>query len=92
MKLLVVGSIALDSIETPFGKEVNILGGSASYFSLSASMFTDVCAVAVVGKDFPEEHLDLFRSKGIAIERSLQGLCWTEFPRFVSSPGSTKKV
>lgn len=67
MKLLVVGSIALDSIETPFGKEVNILGGSASYFSLAASMFTDVCAVAVVGRDFPEEHLDLFRSKGIAL-------------------------
>jgi sugar/nucleoside kinase (ribokinase family) len=67
MKLLVVGSIALDSIETPFGKEENILGGSASYFSLAASMFTDVCAVAVVGRDFPEEHLDLFRSKGIAL-------------------------
>ena len=67
MKLLVVGSIALDSIETPFGKEVNVLGGSASYFSLAASMFTDVCAVAVVGRDFPEEHLDLFRSKGIAL-------------------------
>jgi sugar/nucleoside kinase (ribokinase family) len=67
MKLLVVGSIALDSVETPFGKEENILGGSASYFSLAASMFTDVCAVAVVGRDFPEEHLDLFRSKGLAL-------------------------
>jgi sugar/nucleoside kinase (ribokinase family) len=67
MKLLVVGSIALDTVETPFGKEENILGGSASYFSLAASMFTDVCAVAVVGSDFPEEHLDLFRSKGIAL-------------------------
>lgn len=67
MKLLVVGSIALDSVETPFGKEENILGGSASYFSLAASMFTDVCAVAVVGSDFPEEHLELFRSKGISL-------------------------
>lgn len=67
MKLLVVGSIALDTVETPFGREENILGGSASYFSLAASMFTDVCAVAVVGKDFPEEHLDLFRTKGIAL-------------------------
>ncbi|MEW6144199.1 MAG: PfkB family carbohydrate kinase [Thermodesulfobacteriota bacterium] len=67
MKLLVVGSIALDTVETPFGREENILGGSASYFSLAASMFTDVCAVAVVGKDFPEEHLDLFRSKGIEL-------------------------
>lgn len=67
MKLLVVGSIALDTVETPFGREENILGGSASYFSLAASLFTDVCAVAVVGKDFPESHLDLFRSKGIEL-------------------------
>ncbi len=68
MKLLVVGSLALDSIETPFGKEDNILGGSASYFSLAASMFTDVCVVAVVGMDFPEEHLELLRSKGVELE------------------------
>lgn len=68
MKLLVVGSIALDTVETPFGREENILGGSASYFSLAASMFTDVCAVAVVGSDFPEEHLELFRSKGISLD------------------------
>ncbi len=68
MKLLVVGSMALDTIETPFGREENVLGGSASYFSLAASMFTDVSVVAVVGKDFPEEHLELFRSKGIELE------------------------
>ncbi len=67
MKLLVVGSIALDTVETPFGREEDILGGSASYFSLAASMFTDVSAVAVVGSDFPEEHMELFRSKGIAL-------------------------
>ena len=68
MKLLVVGSMALDTVETPFGKEENVLGGSASYFSLAASMFTDVCIVAVVGWDFPEEHLELFRSKGIDLK------------------------
>jgi sugar/nucleoside kinase (ribokinase family) len=68
MKLIVVGSIALDTVETPFGREENILGGSASYFSLAASMFTDVCAVAVVGGDFPEEHLQLFKSKGISLD------------------------
>ena len=68
MKLLVVGSMALDTIETPFGKEDNILGGSASYFSLAASLFTDVCVVAVVGRDFPEQHLELLRSKGIELE------------------------
>ncbi len=68
MKLLVVGSMALDTIETPFGKEDNILGGSASYFSLAASMFAEVGIVAVVGKDFPEGHLDLFREKNIDLQ------------------------
>ncbi len=69
MSLLVVGSIALDSIETPFGKVERVLGGSASYFSLSASLFTDVHMVAVVGsKDFPREHIDLFKSKNIDTE------------------------
>ncbi len=59
MSVLVVGSMALDSVETPFGKVENILGGSASYFSLAASNFTDVNVVAVVGNDFPEEHIQL---------------------------------
>jgi len=68
MNLLVVGSMALDSIETPFGKEDNILGGSASYFSLAASMFTQVGIVAVVGNDFPDRHLELFQSKKIELE------------------------
>ena len=68
MKLLVVGSMALDNIETPFGKEEGILGGSASFFSLAANMFTKVGIVAVVGNDFPEQHLDLFRSKDIELE------------------------
>jgi len=68
MKLLVVGSMALDTIETPFGKEENILGGSASYCSLAANMFTDVGIVAVVGEDFPEAHVNLFKSKGIELE------------------------
>ena len=60
--------MALDSIETPFGKEDNILGGSASYFSLAASMFTKVGIVAVVGNDFPDRHLELFQSKKIELE------------------------
>jgi len=56
MSVLVVGSVALDSIETPFGGVQDVLGGSASYFSLAASLFTDVKIVAVVGDDFPEEY------------------------------------
>lgn len=65
MSLLVVGSIALDDVETPFGKERGILGGSASYFSIAASNFTQVKVVAVVGDDFPEDHLKTFQSYNI---------------------------
>ena len=65
MSILVVGSVALDSVETPFGKEDNILGGSATYFSTSASFFTDVNLVAVVGDDFPQEHVDYLKSRDI---------------------------
>ena len=53
MSILVVGSVAFDSVETPFGMGDNVLGGSATYFSTSASFFTDVNLVAVVGEDFP---------------------------------------
>ena len=60
MSILVVGSVAFDSVKTPFGEAKEILGGSASYFSISASFFSPVNLVAVVGNDFPQEHLDLF--------------------------------
>ncbi len=66
MSLLVVGSIALDTIETPFGKREYILGGSASFISLTSSYFTnDIRMVGIVGYDFPKEELDFFQSKGI---------------------------
>ncbi|BCR05557.1 adenosine kinase [Desulfuromonas versatilis] len=65
MSILVVGSVAFDSVETPFGQVEEILGGSGTYFSTSASFFTDVSLVAVVGEDFPEEHLDFLRSRSI---------------------------
>ncbi|MDF1579725.1 MAG: PfkB family carbohydrate kinase [Desulfuromonadales bacterium] len=65
MSILVIGSVAFDSVETPFGKVEDILGGSATYFSTSASFFTDVNLVAVVGEDFPDDHLDFLRSRNI---------------------------
>lgn len=65
MSILVVGSVAFDSVETPFCKMDNLLGGSATYFSTSASFFTDVNLVAVVGEDFPQEHLDFLTSRNI---------------------------
>jgi len=63
MSLLVVGSVAYDAVETPFGKSEKMLGGSASHFSISASFFTKVGIVAVVGGDFTEQ--DVFESRGI---------------------------
>lgn len=65
MSLLVVGTVALDSVKTPFGNADNALGGSATYFSTSASYFTDVRLVAVIGEDFPREHIQFLKSKNI---------------------------
>lgn len=67
MGLLVVGSMALDSVKTPFGEADDVLGGSATYFSTSASYFTDVSLVAVVGDDFPEKHINFLKSRSIDI-------------------------
>lgn len=65
MSILVVGSVALDTVETPFGKRSRTLGGSATFFSFSASFFDRVNMVAVVGKDFPRDHIELLKSRGI---------------------------
>lgn len=67
MSLLVVGTVALDSVKTPFGNAENALGGSATYFSTSASYFTDVRLVAVVGEDFPKEHIQFLKSRDIDV-------------------------
>lgn len=63
--VVIVGSVALDTIETPFGIAENVLGGAASYSSTAASFFTKVRMVGVVGDDFPQEHLDYFQQRGI---------------------------
>jgi sugar/nucleoside kinase (ribokinase family) len=65
VSLLVVGTVALDSVKTPFGNVDNALGGSATYFSASASYFTDVRLVAVVGEDFPREHINFLKSRNV---------------------------
>ncbi|MBA2124122.1 sugar kinase [bacterium Unc6] len=65
MKLLVVGSVGLDTVKTPKGEVKEVLGGSASYFSVAASFFTPVNLVAVVGTDFPKEYVHLFLSRKI---------------------------
>jgi len=67
MSVLVVGTVAFDSIETPFGSAERILGGSASYFALGACFFAPVRVVGVIGKDFPQDYLDLFAERKIDI-------------------------
>jgi sugar/nucleoside kinase (ribokinase family) len=64
-EILVVGSVALDSVRTPYGEVEDALGGSASYFSFSASHFAPVRVVAVVGDDFPARHREQFVSRGV---------------------------
>ncbi|HXG64141.1 MAG TPA: PfkB family carbohydrate kinase [Blastocatellia bacterium] len=67
MSILVVGSVAFDSIKTPFGEREHILGGSATYFSVAASFFTDVRVVAVVGNDFGPQEEAVFRERDVDI-------------------------
>ena len=73
MSILVVGSVAFDTIATPSGQVKDILGGAATYFSLAASYFTDVRMVAVVGEDFMPEHEAVLKNRGVdtrGIERT----------------------
>jgi sugar/nucleoside kinase (ribokinase family) len=65
VSLLVVGSVAFDAVETPFGKREKMLGGSATHFSLAASFFTDVRVVGVVGGDFGTEEMNVFAQRNI---------------------------
>ena len=65
MSIVVVGSVAFDTLKTPYGHREKILGGAATYFSLSASHFTKVRVIAVVGEDFSAQNEDVMRSRGI---------------------------
>ena len=67
-KLVIVGAVAFDAIETPFGKTDKILGGPATFIGLAASQFeVDSAIVSIVGGDFPNEYLDMFENRGIDI-------------------------
>ena len=68
MSLLVVGSVAFDTVQTPYGEAENILGGAATYFSVSASWFAPVRVVAVVGEDFGAKEMEVFSRRGIDTE------------------------
>ena len=68
MSILVVGSVAIDSVKTPFGERPEALGGSATYFSMAASFFSKVNIVATVGEDFPKKYISLFKGRNIGTE------------------------
>ncbi len=69
MSLLVVGTVAFDAIETPFGKTDKIVGGAASYIALAASYFTnDINLVSVVGDDFPQDFMDTLKKQGVSLD------------------------
>ncbi len=65
MSLLVLGTVALDTVKTPFGKRGNLLGGSAAHFSMSSRLFTKVSLIANVGEDFPKRHIDFLKKQGL---------------------------
>ncbi len=68
MSILVVGTVAFDNIQTPFAKAERCLGGSATYFAVAASFFTDVDLIAVVGDDFTDEDLSIFKGRQINLD------------------------
>ena len=78
MSVLVVGSVAFDSIETPFGSRREVVGGAATYFALAASYFADVCVVGAIGKDFGPEHMAVLQRRNI----DLAGLERLDGPTF----------
>jgi sugar/nucleoside kinase (ribokinase family) len=67
LPLVALGTVALDTVETPFGRVEKALGGSGTYFGLAASFFTECGIVSVVGADFPKKHLDYLEGKGIDV-------------------------
>jgi sugar/nucleoside kinase (ribokinase family) len=68
MSLLVSGTVALDNVKTPSGERRLMLGGSASHFCMSASLFTSVSLSGIVGKDFPQEHIHLLKQKKVNLD------------------------
>jgi sugar/nucleoside kinase (ribokinase family) len=73
MSILVLGTVALDTVKTPYGKRQHMLGGSAVHFAMSCRLFTTVHLVALVGADFPQKHIDFLNKKGIISTSIMKG-------------------
>jgi len=93
--LMIIGSIGLDDIETPFGKVKGVLGGSAAYAAYAASFFTKPGIVAPIGEDFPVPHTDLLKENGIdleGLEKSGKTFRWEGFYEFDMNEAKTRKT
>ncbi len=93
--VLVVGTVALDSVKTPFGNVSNALGGSASYASVACSFFSPPRIISIVGEDFPKEHLAFLQSKGIdtlGIQRKGKTFRWEGLYEFEMNEAKTLKT
>jgi len=93
--VLVIGTVALDTIETPFGRIEKALGGSASYASFAASFFSKPSVISVVGKDFPQEYMELLRKRGIdleGIQTDEKTFFWEGFYEYDMNEAKTRKT
>lgn len=95
MSLLIAGTVALDNVETPFGKKENILGGSAVHAGVSASFFTDVSIVSVIGSDFPPEHSEFLKRRkielsGLKVKNGKKTFRWSGFYEYDMNQAHTK--
>ena len=94
-KVLIVGTLALDSVKTPFGHAQAALGGSASYASVACSFFSPAHIVSIIGQDFPKEHLEFLQSKKISLEGVQQKgktFRWEGFYEFDMNEAKTLKT
>lgn len=73
MSIVVLGTVALDTVKAPSGKRKHMLGGSAVHFAMAARLFTDVNLVAIIGEDFPGKHIDFLRRKRIVLTSLIKG-------------------
>ena len=93
--VLIIGTVALDTIETPFGRVDKALGGSATYASFAASFFSKPALISVIGRDFPEEYLELLGKRGINLEglkTEDKTFHWEGFYEFDMNEAKTRKT
>ena len=92
---IIIGTVALDSLETPFGKVKDVIGGSATYASIAASFFSKPGILSIVGKDFPKKHINYLNERGINTEGIILGnktFRWQGFYEFDMNEAKTIKT